>query len=192
MKTYLIDREEAVPYLAWENPAQEHAALAGHQKNRTPAAAPGQEQNRTGLQPIGNRSWGMRAGSALWAALAIAVSLFASPLRAQFVYVANFGSLITGISPSNVSGYAIDPTTGALTPIKGSPFAAGILPTSVAVDPTGKFAYVANSNSNTVSAYSIGADGSLTPVPNFALWNGEPERAHLSGRGSNGQVRLRG
>jgi hypothetical protein len=44
MKTYLIDREEAVPYLARENPAQEHAALAGHQKSRTPAAAPGQEQ----------------------------------------------------------------------------------------------------------------------------------------------------
>ena len=28
-----------------------------------------------------------------------------------------------------------------------------------------KFAYVANAFDNTVSAYSIGADGSLTPVP---------------------------
>src|ERR1700726_373328 len=98
MKTYLIDREEAVAYLARENPAQEHAPLAGHQKSRTPAAAPLQEQNRTGLQPIRNRSWVMRAGSALWAALAVAVSLFASPLRAQLVYVTNEGD-------STVSGY---------------------------------------------------------------------------------------
>ena len=36
-------------------------------------------------------------------------------------YVANFNS-------NNVSGYAIDPTTGALTAISGSPFAAGSSP----------------------------------------------------------------
>jgi DNA-binding beta-propeller fold protein YncE len=34
----------------------------------------------------------------------------------------------------------------------------------VAVDPTGKFAYVTNANSNNVSAYGIGANGALTPV----------------------------
>ena len=162
MKTYLIDREEAVAYLARENPAQEHAPLAGHQKSRTPAAAPLQEQNRTGLQPIRNRSWVMRAGSALWAALAIAVSLFASPLRAQFVYVTNGGD-------STVSGYTIDPSTGALTPIAGSPFPADAGPSSgpsaMAVDPSGKFAYVANSGLGTVSGYTIDSStGALTSI----------------------------
>jgi hypothetical protein len=34
----------------------------------------------------------------------------------------------------------------------------------VVVDPTGKFAYVANSFGNSVSAYSIDANGALTPV----------------------------
>jgi hypothetical protein len=34
----------------------------------------------------------------------------------------------------------------------------------VAVDPTGKFAYVANVSNNNVYAYSIGANGALTPV----------------------------
>jgi DNA-binding beta-propeller fold protein YncE len=34
----------------------------------------------------------------------------------------------------------------------------------VAVNPTGKFAYVANFNDNNVSAYSVGANGALTPV----------------------------
>ncbi len=60
----------------------------------------------------------------------------------------------------------------------------------MAVDPTGKFAYVANERVNTVSAYSIGANGALTPVPGSALPSGVLSR--LSGRGSNGQVRLRG
>ncbi len=42
----------------------------------------------------------------------------------QFVYTANFGS-------NDVSAYAIDAGTGALTPLAGSPFAAGSLPVSV-------------------------------------------------------------
>ena len=56
-------------------------------------------------------------------------------------------------------------SNGALTPVPGSPFAAGSGPVSVAVDPTGKFAYVANVDGSNVSAYSIGANGALTPVP---------------------------
>jgi DNA-binding beta-propeller fold protein YncE len=32
------------------------------------------------------------------------------------------------------------------------------------VDPTGKFVYVANANSNNISAYSIGPTGALTPI----------------------------
>ena len=58
------------------------------------------------------------------------------PLRAQFAYVAN-------ASGNNVSAYSIG-ADGALTPVPGSPFAAGFGPYSVAVDPTAKFAYVAN------------------------------------------------
>jgi len=44
----------------------------------------------------------------------------------KFVYVTNHFT-------NNVNGYTIDPTTGALTAITGSPFAAGTFPTSVAV-----------------------------------------------------------
>ena len=53
---------------------------------------------------------------------------------------------------------------GALTPIPGSPFPAGYDPRSVAVDPTAKFVYVANFDSNNISAYSIDSNGALTPV----------------------------
>jgi YVTN family beta-propeller protein len=43
--------------------------------------------------------------------------------------------------------------------------AAGLSPTSIAIDPSGKFAYVTNSNSNDVSMYSIdAATGALTQI----------------------------
>jgi DNA-binding beta-propeller fold protein YncE len=38
---------------------------------------------------------------------------------------------------------------------------AGLGPLSVAVDPTSKFVYVANIDSNDISAYSIGSNGAL-------------------------------
>jgi len=57
-----------------------------------------------------------------------------------------------------------DSSLGALTPVAGSPFPAGAGPLSVAVDPWGRFAYVANNGSNNVSAYSVGENGALTPV----------------------------
>ena len=49
---------------------------------------------------------------------------------AGFAYVANAGGVF-----GNVSAYTIDGTTGALTPVAGSPFAAGSQPTSVTTTP---------------------------------------------------------
>jgi DNA-binding beta-propeller fold protein YncE len=54
---------------------------------------------------------------------------------------------------------------GALTAITGSPFAAGDGPSAVAVDPTGRFVYVANSSSGTISVFAItGSTGALSAV----------------------------
>jgi YVTN family beta-propeller protein len=75
-----------------------------------------------------------------------------------FVYVINASS-------NNISAYSIDPVTGALTAVSGSPFATGLGPFSLEVDPSGKYAYVADSQSNSVSAFSIDAGtGALTPI----------------------------
>ncbi|HXP26563.1 MAG TPA: hypothetical protein VN891_12325, partial [Steroidobacteraceae bacterium] len=50
-------------------------------------------------------------------------------------------------------------------PIPGSPFAAGAQPAAVVVDPTSLFAYAANSNDNTVIAYTIDPkSGALAPL----------------------------
>lgn len=77
----------------------------------------------------------------------------------RFAYVANYGT-------SNVSGFAVNPTDGKLTsiPASGSPWATGINPKSIAVDPAVKFAYVANNGSNNVSIFSISSIGALTNI----------------------------
>jgi 6-phosphogluconolactonase len=80
----------------------------------------------------------------------------------KFAYVANEGYASSG----NVSAYAINARSGALTQVKGSPFSAGIETYGVAIDPTGKFAYATNYGSDSVSAYAINAkSGALTQVP---------------------------
>jgi len=76
---------------------------------------------------------------------------------ARFVYTANSGS-------NNVSAFVANTTTGALTAVTGSPFAAGTSPESVGSDDQGRFLYVANSGGG-VSAYLINRnDGTLTPA----------------------------
>jgi 6-phosphogluconolactonase (cycloisomerase 2 family) len=65
----------------------------------------------------------------------------------------------------SVSAYAINTSTGALTALSGSPFAAGTEPEAIAVDPTGKFLYVANHIGNNLSAYMINpSSGILSTV----------------------------
>lgn len=73
----------------------------------------------------------------------------------RYVYVANCADLCSGSGEGNVSGFAMNKTTGALSAIPGSPFTADETPYSIAVDPIGSFAYVANFRSNTVSVFKI-------------------------------------
>ena len=74
----------------------------------------------------------------------------------------------------SVSVYALNPITGALTEIPGSPFAiAGSDGFAVAVDPTGRFAYVANEQSANVSEYTINpTTGALTAIPGSPVATG--------------------
>ncbi len=75
----------------------------------------------------------------------------------QYVYATN-------LQDNNVSAFSMNPGTGALTAVSGSPFAAGTAPASITTDPTGSFAFVANSGSKNISVYSITNTGALTAV----------------------------
>jgi len=61
--------------------------------------------------------------------------------------------------------YTINATTGALTAIAPGTIAAGRFPNAVAVDPSGRFAYVATLDFDAVSMYTINATtGALTSI----------------------------
>lgn len=78
--------------------------------------------------------------------------------------VAKAYALVASQGSNNVSVYNINATTGALTPVTGSPFVTGTSP-YVTVNPAGTLAFVANFVSNDVSVYNINATtGALTPV----------------------------
>jgi 6-phosphogluconolactonase (cycloisomerase 2 family) len=109
------------------------------------------------LTPVAGSPFAIAPGASC-APLPCGLSLTMDPFG-RFVYVANNGS--TNVS-GNVTAYAVNATTGALTPVPGSPFATGGAP--FIVDPSGQFVYVRTFNS--VSAYQLNATtGALTPVP---------------------------
>lgn len=58
----------------------------------------------------------------------------------QFAYVLTLNDVFYGI----VTGYAINATSGALSPITPSPVGAGPNSNFLALSPNGKFAYVVN------------------------------------------------
>jgi len=76
------------------------------------------------------------------------------------IYVSNAGS-------DDVSGFSVNPSSGSLTLVPGSPFptggvgGAGI---ALACTPDGRFLAAANSGSSDITMFRIGSDGALTPV----------------------------
>jgi hypothetical protein len=73
----------------------------------------------------------------------------------------------------NVSAFQINPSTGILTPVPGSPFSEGLDPCLLAVDPAAKFLFVANCSTNGVSVFQINSTtGALTLVPNSPFATG--------------------
>ena len=67
-----------------------------------------------------------------------------------------------------------DGALSALTPptVSSDTVNASNAPVSIAIDPLGKWAYVADGGNNTISQYSIGADGTLSPLTPFLVTTG--------------------
>jgi 6-phosphogluconolactonase (cycloisomerase 2 family) len=70
---------------------------------------------------------------------------------------------VTAQANSSISAYAVTQSTGALTS-NGNAVATGTNPSAIAATPSGSALFVANSGSNSISSYSINADGTLSAV----------------------------
>jgi DNA-binding beta-propeller fold protein YncE len=82
-----------------------------------------------------------------------------------------------------VSQYTIDSIIGVLTPNTPSVVAAGNQPTSVAVEHSGKFAYVVSRLDNTVSMLTINATSGTLSLPATAATGSEPFRIAIDPSG---------
>jgi 6-phosphogluconolactonase len=73
---------------------------------------------------------------------------------------------VTNDAPANVSAFSINPLTGVLTLVPGSPFAtAGMRNLSISATPDGRFLVAASTDSLNITVFSIAGNGALTPVP---------------------------
>src|ERR1700677_21264 len=101
-------------------------------------------------------------------ALSATSPAIAQGMPPQFVYTADEAT-------QSISGFQLNPTTGALSSIPGSPFNERLDPFQLAVNPSGTFLFVANFSFNDVSVFRINqTNGALTEVPNspFSAGNG--------------------
>jgi 6-phosphogluconolactonase (cycloisomerase 2 family) len=109
----------------------------------------------------------------------------------KYAYVANS---FNGAGGNSVSQFNIG-ADGVLTPMSTPTVAAGTSPQFVAIDPSGKYAYVANYGSANISQYTIGATGALAPMasvtastyanPTSVVVDASGKYAYVTNRGSN-------
>ena len=78
-----------------------------------------------------------------------------------YLYVTAYDSSVTP-SVGYVFGFSIG-SGGVLTPLSGSPFAAGVQPSGIASDPTSAYVYVTDYVKGDVLGYSLSA-GNLSPL----------------------------
>jgi 6-phosphogluconolactonase (cycloisomerase 2 family) len=93
--------------------------------------------------------------------------VFCSPLMAQaspppFLFLLEGKGVPTG----TVHVFSMNSVTGGIAEVPGSPFNAGLIPNQLIVDPTGRFVFVTNQQSEDISAFAIDpATGALAQLP---------------------------
>jgi len=131
-----------------------------------------------------SRNWvSVLAASAMVVGAAVAVGCCVpekviSPVP-SYAYTANENS-------NDISGYAVDNTSGALSGVVGSPFLGPSGPRDSVVELLGKFLYVSNGGTNGVSAFAIdSATGTLVTISGSPFAGGSGPRGialHPSGK----------
>jgi 6-phosphogluconolactonase len=82
----------------------------------------------------------------------------------KYLFVANAGDIDVP-TLGNVSVFSVNASSGALTAVSGSPFAAAPNPKRIAVDPASKFLYATNEDAGNMTVFAIGrGTGVLTEV----------------------------
>ncbi len=76
------------------------------------------------------------------------------------------GRFAYAVAPTSIFAFRVDQATGVLSPVSGSPFTTPSTVNTIAVTPSGKFAYVSSLTANSIYAYSIDSlTGALAQLP---------------------------
>jgi 6-phosphogluconolactonase len=101
-----------------------------------------------------------------------AVNILAS---GAYVYVTAYDSSVSPVV-GYVFGFSVG-SGGVLTPLSGSPFAAGTQPSSVASSASSSYLYVTDYAKGNVLAYNVAASGALTPLSGSPFQSGNQPSA---------------
>jgi 6-phosphogluconolactonase len=109
--------------------------------------------------------------------LSVPVSVsIVNPVNPPNIFATDKGPISLAMSPTapflfavtqtagNITGYTVDPGTGSLGVVAGSPFpiVPPSHPSSAAISPTGNFLFVANGTEGTIAVFNVGGNGVLT------------------------------
>jgi 6-phosphogluconolactonase (cycloisomerase 2 family) len=115
------------------------------------------------LTPIPGSPFATRGGGTSGGALGVDRITVAG---GKFLYASNGDT-------QNISAFSVNPATGALTPVAGSPFSdgasSGFGDISLAASPNGKFLFAGLALNTSIVTFSIGTDGSLTELSSVGI-----------------------
>lgn len=127
-------------------------------------------------QPAASQCAVRQAAGSIAAANVSSVEILCNPLRqSRYAYVLNPGGLL--YEPSSLLQYTIG-ADGGLVPMVPASLAVSGQPAAIAVDPSGRYVYVATDDSGgSILQYTIGSDGRLTPMTPAAVAIGSSPNA---------------
>src|SRR5579859_6375077 len=119
------------------------------------------------------------------AVVAITKGTAAITYTPQFAYVSNTGP---PNGSNDLSGYAINPTTGELTPVAGAPFAEGFSPQSLVADFLSPFLYASNTCSDSACLATAGSLSAFRIDPNVGSLTSVLGSPFIAGNNPLGEV----
>jgi 6-phosphogluconolactonase len=162
---FVVDTYEPLPLCSTADPCPGSIGViplvAGGSSSSAPCTATVCMQPPAVNTAVNGNYWplALSGASASHVIVPTAVNVLAS---GSYVYVTAYDS---SVSPAvgYVFGFSVG-SGGVLTPLSGSPFAAGTQPTAITSDPTNSFVYVTDFVKSDVLGYSVCASGALTTL----------------------------